>query len=390
MAQGERYFLCCLFGIVLAIIGLSMSELQTCSYTFLPGPPAFFSLTQQVVWAPVGILVFAVAEVCFFVPLVLLLRKGSISESWIAYLVKTTVFLVACVTLMQRTGGYAAWSTALLNGSLYVENCYTEPVQSVALASIYAGLLIVLTGDFMLRGKVAEKPNERFYQVSGAVTIIFGLIMIPLAVLTIPSYSLYGIPGVGYFYTQLASLTTVDAFEIVGVFVAILGCAIVCFQRSPPPIKEYHVVAGSVLALLALPLAFVPVQMWIDRNVFYSSLLASLDIGRLHGIFPLNFNFFTFIALILFTAGVFIYVQKSGIKTLTFISYLVYIYFYPGLYRYVLSGYHIQSPTPTIPLPVYAGLAIVAAVVSTPLDTGKPGWNISSLIRRVLRPSTRT
>jgi len=390
VALGERYFLCCLLGMVLATTGLSASELQPWSYTFFPGPQAFFSLTQQVVWAPVGILVFAVAEVCFFAPLVLLLRKGSISESWIAYMVKTTVFLAACVTLMQRTGGYAAWSTALINGSLYVDNCYTEPVQSVALASIYASLLIVLTGDFLLRGKTAKKPSERVYQVSGAITIIFGLIMILLAVLTIPSYSLYAIPGVGYFYTQLASLSTVDAFEIVGVFVAILGCVVICFQRDPPPIKEYYVVSGSALTLLALPLAFVPVQVWIDRNVFYSSLLAPLDIGRLHGIFPLNFNLFTFIALILFTAGVFIHVQNSRIKTLTLIAFLLYIYFYPGLYRYVLSGIHIQSPTPTVPLPVYAGLAIVAAVVSTPLDTGKPGWNISSLIRRVLKPSTKT
>ncbi|MFB0562064.1 MAG: S8 family serine peptidase [Candidatus Lokiarchaeia archaeon] len=385
----ERYFFGCILGILLALIGLSLSEWQFLSNTFLAGPPVFFSITEQIVWTPLGLLIFVVAEISFFSSLILLLGKKKIVESWVAYVSKTVLLLVACVTLVQRISGYTAFSTALLNGSFYLDNRYTGVVQSVILTSIFVSLSLVLTADFLLRNKMVEKLSDKFYRRSGIVTVLFGLLMVFLVLLTVPSSSFYVLPGPSYFYTQQVMIYMVDAFEITGVFFVILGCVVICFQKSPPLIKRHQLIAGSILTLLAFPLAFIPVQIWLERYVFYSSLLAPLDLGRLHGIFPLNFNLFTFIALILFAVGVIIYVHNSKIKTLTLIAFLGYIYIYPGLFRYTLSNYYIPTPTPTVPLPVYIGLAIVATVISIPLVKQKPGWDVIDTIRRILKPSTR-
>ncbi len=385
----EKYFLGGILGTLLAVVGLSLSEWQFLSYTFLGGPPAFLSVTEQIVWTPLGFLIFIAAEIIFFSSLVLLLEKKKIVESWVAYISKTVLLLAACMTLVQRTSGYNAFSTALLDGSFYLDNRYTGLVQSVILTSIFVSLSLVLTADFLLRNRMAEKLSEKFYHRSGIVTVLLGLVMVFLVMFSIPNSSFYVLPGPSYFYTQQILLSTVEAFEITGVFFIILGCVVICFQRSPPLIKWHQLVGGSILTMLAFPLAFVPVQIWVERYVFYSSLLAPMDLGRLHGIFPLNFNLFTFIALILFAVGIIIYVQNSKFKTLTLIAFLAYIYLYPGLSRLVLWNYYIPTPTPTIPLLVYLGFGIVAVVISIPLVTQKQGWDVINTIRSMLKPSAR-
>jgi hypothetical protein len=385
----EKYFLGCFLGILLALISLSLSEWQFLSYTLLPGPPAFISVTGQIVWTATGFLIFTAGEICFFSSLMLLIEKKRMVESWTAYMVKTALFLGACITLVQRRSGYTSFSSALLNGSFYLDNRYTNLVQSVALTSIIISLSLVLTADFILRSRMVEKPSEKFYRTSGLVTVLFGLAMIFLVFFKIPSYSFNALPGSSYFYTQHILLSTVDYFELIGVFFLMLGCVIVGFQKTPPLVKGYQLVSGSILTLLAFPLAFITVQIWIERNIFYSSLLAPLNLDILHGIFPLSFNLFTYLSLILFTLGIGIYVHKSKIKTLTLIALLIYIYEYPGLHGSVLSHYYIPSLTPTVPLPMYLGLAIVATVISIPVVTQKD-WNIKEVIRRMFKPSSRT
>nr|MDO8081167.1 S8 family serine peptidase [Candidatus Freyarchaeota archaeon] len=385
----EKYFLGCLLGILLALISLSLSEWQFLSYTLLPGPPVFISVTGQIVWTSTGFLIFTAGEICFFSSLMLLIEKKKMVESWTAYMGKTAFFLVACMTLVQRSSGYTAFSSALVDGSLYLDNRYTGLVQSVVLTSIIISLSLVLTSDFLLRGRMVEKPSEKFYRTSGIVTVLFGLTMIFLIFFRIPSYSFNALPGLGYFYTQHILLSTVDSFELIGVFFLVLGCVVIGFQRIPPLVKGYQLVSGSILTLLAFPLAFFPVQIWIERNIFYSSLLAPLDLDILHGIFPLNFNLFTYLSLILFTVGVCVYVQKSKIKTLILIAFLIYIFEYPGFHGSVLSHYYIPALTPTVPLPMYVGLAIVATVISIPLVTQKD-WNVKDFIRRMFKPSSRT
>lgn len=385
----EKYFLVCLLGIILALISLSLSEWQLLSYTLLRGPPVFISVAGQIVWTATGFLLFTAGEICFFSSSMLLIEKKKMVESWTAYMVKTALFLLACITLVQRSSGYTAFSSALLNGSFYLDNRYTGLVQSVVLTSVIISLSLVLTADFLLRGRMVEKPSEKFYRTSGLVTVFFGLAMIFLVFFKFPSYSFNTLPGLGYFYTQHVLLSTVEYFELMGVFFLVLGCVIICFQKAPPLVKGYQLVSGSILTLLAFPLAFVPVQIWIERNIFYSSLLAPLDLDILHGIFPLNFNLFTYISLILFTVGICIYVQKSKIKTLTLIVFLIYIYEYPGLHGSVFSYYYIPILTPTVPLPMYLGLAIAATIVSVPIVTQKD-WNVKEYIHRIFKPSPRT
>ncbi|MGQ9720539.1 MAG: S8 family peptidase [Candidatus Jordarchaeum sp.] len=385
----EKYFLGCVIGILLALFGLSLSEWRFLSSTFLAGPPVFFSITEQIIWSSVGFLVFLLGEIFFFSCLMLLLEKKKIVESWIAYMSKTVLLLVACLTLVQRTSGYTAFSTALADGSFYLFNGYTGLVQSVVLVSVFITLSLVLTADFLLRNRMVEKPGEKFYFRSGVVTVIFGLAMIFMVLYWIASSSFYVLPGIGYFYTQQTLAYTVDAFEIIGVYTLILGCVVTCFQKEPPLIKWHQVIGGTILTLVAFPLAFIPVQIWVERYILYSSILAPLDLGRIHAIFPLNFNLYTLISMILFTIGIIVYVQNSKYKTVTLIAFLIYIYFYPGLSRIVLSNYYIPITTPTVPILVYLSLAIVATVVSIPIITQKPGWDIRETIRKMLKPSTR-
>ncbi|MEM2146293.1 MAG: S8 family serine peptidase [Candidatus Jordarchaeaceae archaeon] len=297
--------------------------------------------------------------------------------------------LLACITLAQRESGYTAFSSALLNGSFYLDNRYTGLVQSVVLSSVFISLCLVLTADFLFRSRLVEKPSEKFYRITGIVTVIFGLTMVFLVFFRSPRYSFNSLPLLGYIYTQQVSLSTIDSFELIGVFFLVLGCIIICFQKVPPLVKRYQLVSGSILTLLAFPLTFIPVQIWIERNIFYSPLLAPLDLDILHGIFPLNFNLFTYISLILFMAGICFYIQKSKIKLLTLIAFLIYIYEYPGLYGTVFSYYNIPTPTPTVPLPMYVGLTIASAILSTPLVTQKD-WNIKDYLRRIFKPSSRT
>ncbi|WXG41709.1 MAG: S8 family serine peptidase [Candidatus Freyarchaeum deiterrae] len=302
---------------------------------------------------------------------------------------KTALFLVACVTLVQRSSGYTTFSSILFSGSFYLDNQYTGLVQSVVLASVIISLSMVLTADFLLRGGMVEKPSEKFYRFSGVVTVLFGVVMILLSMFTIPSYSYYPLTGLSFYYTQQVMLYAVGSFDLIGVYFLILGCVIISFQRNPPLIKRYQLIAGSILTMVAFPLVFVSVQLFIERYIFYSSLLASLDIDALHGIFPLNFNLYTYISLILFTIGICVYTQNSKIKTVILIGFIIYVYFYPGFYRVVLLTYYMPTPTPDVPILIYLGLAIVAAVISVPTIPQEQGWGVINIVRRVLKPSAR-
>jgi len=372
-----------------SLVGLSLGEGRLLFCSFLGGPPVSVSVTGEVVWT-FGFLVFTIGDVCFFASFVFLIGKFRMREAWLLYVGKVVVFLVACVSVVQRSGGYYAFNTALLNASFYLDNGYTGMAQLTVLASVFITLSLVLAADLFLRGRMVERPSEKFYLSSGMVTVVFGLVMIFSTMLTVPFYSFYVFPGFGYFYTQGVSLDMVDSFELVGIYFAILGCVTVCFRKSPPLIRGYQLVGGTILILLALPLVFVPFQIWVERYVLYSPILASLDLGRIHGIFPLNFNFYTFVSMTLFTIGVTVYVQNSKSKTVVLMLFLVYIYFYPGLSRLVLSNYYIPAYTPTVPILVYLGLAVVASVVSTPLVAKKSGWDIVGTIRGIIKPSART
>ncbi|MEM3562433.1 MAG: S8 family serine peptidase [Candidatus Jordarchaeaceae archaeon] len=366
-----------------------MGEGWVLSWTFLGGAPVSVSVSGELVWT-FGFLVFIIGDVFFFASFLFLIGKLRIREAWLLYVGKVVVFLVACVTVVQRGSGYFAFNTALLNASFYLDNGYTGLAQLTVLASVFLTLSLVLTADLLLRGRMVEGLGEKFYLALGTATIVFGLVMIFLTMLIVPFYSFYAVPGFGYFYSQGVLLDMVDSFELVGVYFAILGCVIICFKESPPLIRGYQLVGGSILTLLALPLSFVPFQIWVERYILYSPILASLDLGRIHGIFPLNFNFYTFVSMTLFTIGVIVYVQNSKFKTVALILFLVYIYFYPGLSRLVLSNYYIPTPTPTVPILVYLGLAMVAGVVSMPMVAKKSGWDIVHTIRGMIKPSART
>lgn len=385
----EKYFLGCLLGALLALLGLSLSEWHFLHCSLFPSLPVFISITCQIVWTSTGFLIFLAGETCFFSSQIFLIGKKKIVYSWKAYMIKTAFFLVACMSLVQRSSGYTAFSSALMNGSFYLDNQYTSMVQSIVLISIIISLCLVLTADFVLRGGLVEKPSEKFYRLSGLVTVVFGLATIFLVFFRFPSYSFNNIPGIGYIYTQQVFLSTIDSCELIGIYLIVLGCIAICFQKVQPLVKRYQLVSGSILIMLAFPLAFIPVQIWIERNIFYSSLLAPLDLDILHGIFPLNFNLFTYISLILFTVGICLYVQKSKIKLLTLIAFLIYIYEYPGLYGTLLSYYNIPNLTPTVPLPMYVGLVIVATILSTPIVTQKD-WNVKDYIRKIFKLSPRT
>jgi hypothetical protein len=385
----DKYFVGCFVGVFVSLVGLSLGEGRLLFCSFLGGPPVSVSVTGEAVWT-FGFLVFIIGDVCFFASFVFLIGKLRMREAWLLYVGKVVVFLVACVSVVQKGGGYYAFNTALLNASFYSDNGYTGMAQLTVLASVFITLSLVFAADLFLRGRMVERPSEKFYLSSGMVTVVFGLLMIFSTMLTVPFYSFYVFPGFGYFYTQGVSLDMVDSFELVGIYFAILGCVTLCFRKSPPLIRGYQLVGGTILILLALPLVFVPFQIWVERYVLYSPILASLDLGRIHGIFPLNFNFYTFVSMTLFMVGVMVYVQNSKSKTITLILFLIYIYFYPGLSRLVLSNYYIPAPTPTVPIPVYLGLAIVATVVSVPLVARKSGWDIIYAVREIIKPSART
>ncbi len=385
----DKCFVGCFAGILLSLVGLSLGEWRLLSWTFLGGAPVSVSVSGQVVWT-FGFLVFIVGDVCFFASFMLMIGKLRMREAWTIYIVKTVFFLVACVAVVQRSSGYVAFNTVLLNGYFYLDNGYTGMAQLTVLASIFLTLSLVLTVDLFLRGKMVERLSEKFYLASGTATLVFGLVMIFLTILTVPFYSFYAVPGLGYFYSQGVLLDMIDSFELVGVYFAILGCVAICFKKNPPLIRGYQLVGGTILTLLALPLVFVPFQIWVERYILYSPILASLDLGRIHGIFPLNFNFYTFVSMTLFTVGVTVYMQNSKSKTVALILFLIYIYFYPGLSRLALSNYYIPTPTPTVPILVYLGLAVVATVVSMPLVAKKSGWDIVHTLRGIIKPSART
>ncbi|MEM3526069.1 MAG: S8 family serine peptidase, partial [Candidatus Jordarchaeaceae archaeon] len=384
----DKYSLGCLLGVLFALLGLSLGEWRFLSFNLFLDSPPFVSVNAQIAWALPGFLIFMVGETCFFLLQIILAEKKRLVDLWKVYIVKTTFFLAACVSLVQRSNGYTAFSSILMNYSFYLDNKYTGMTQSIVLTSIVISLCLVLTADFLLRVRLAEKPGEKFYRVVGSVTLIFGLTSIFLVFFRVPSYSFNFLPGIGYIYTQQVLLSTVDSFELIGIYLSVLGCIVICFQKIPPLIKRYQLIGGSILIMLAFPLAFIPVQIWIERNIFYSSLLAPLELDILHGIFPLNFNLFTSISLILFTTGVCLYVLKSKIKTLTLVALLIYIYEYPGLHGAIFSYYNIPVLTPTVPLPMHFGLAVAATILSTPLVVQKD-WNIKGYIRKIFKPSPR-
>ncbi|MFB0562645.1 MAG: S8 family serine peptidase [Candidatus Lokiarchaeia archaeon] len=234
---------------------------------------------------------------------------------------------------------------------------------------------------------MAERPGEGFYLAIGLFNFALGITMTLSIFLTVTNYSFYPFPGGCYFYTQHLLFENVDAFEVLGVFTAAIGCVIIAFKKRPPQIGKFQIVGSSILMVLAAPLTFIPVQIWIDKYVFYSPLLASLDLRKIYPNFPLNFNLFTYTSLIIFMVGMLFFLRVSKLKTVVIIGFLVYLYFYPSLRFTIQNIYNFPALTPSIPLPVYAGFVLVLAVTAIPVVSQ---CSISGPIRGMFKPSVKT
>lgn len=139
--------------------------------------------------------------------------------------------------------------------------------------------------------------------------------------------------------------------------------------------------------VLVSPLTFIPVQIWVDRYVFYSLPSSPINFGNIHANFPLNFNLFIYISLISFVIGMLVYLRVSKMKTMVILGFLAYLYFYPGLRFAIQNLYNFPTLTPSIPIPIYAGLAVVLVVTAMPVASP---WKISGFFRGMLKPSVKT
>ncbi|MEX2722561.1 MAG: S8 family serine peptidase [Candidatus Freyarchaeota archaeon] len=238
-----------------------------------------------------------------------------------------------------------------------------------------------------MRRSTTERLSERFYLLCGLYNIGLGVVTAASVLLKISNYAFYPFPGGVYFYTQQIFFVTVDAFEIIGVFSVALGCVLVAFKKNPPQIGSGQIIVGSILMVMAVPLTFIPVQIWIDRYLLYSPILATLDLRRIHGIFSLNFNLFTYFSLIVFMVGMLIYIRVSKIKTAALIGFLAYLYLYPSLRFTLFENLNIPMFTPTMPLQIYAGLIIVLAVTVQPVVSQ---WDLFDHIRKKFKLLIKT
>ncbi|MEM2144377.1 MAG: S8 family serine peptidase [Candidatus Jordarchaeaceae archaeon] len=377
----ERRLLSCFLGLIVALIGLSFSELSQVLVSF----PAFsyVSFSGRIVWSLLGFSIFLVGESLFLTSLVFLLLGRKIREAWEAQISKATLFTLASLILVQRVSGRTSFDGNFFGLTVYIENVYTDMTQYFILFSIIVTLSLVLASDFLLRREVAEKPSERFYLAAGLCNVALGIVMVASVLLKITNYSFYPLPNNIYFYTQNLLFSTVNAFEVLGVFSAALGCVVIAFKRKTPQIGRLQIVVGSFPFILAAPLTFTPIQIWMAQNVFNSPLLSSLNLAIVQEIFPLNFNFFTYISLIVFMIGMLVYLRISKLKMAVLIGFLVYLYLYPGL-RFTFFYNNFPSLTPTIPLYIYAGLAVVIPVTAIPVVSQ---WNIFDAFRRISKPS---
>ncbi|MFB0562642.1 MAG: S8 family serine peptidase [Candidatus Lokiarchaeia archaeon] len=373
LVEKRRFY--CFLGLLLALAGLSMSEPQL---SVALSTSSYVSFSGQIVWSGVGFTIFLVGELLFFTSLLLLLEEKKIREAWVAQLNKTTLFTAAFLILVQRVSGTTTFNSPLFSLSIYLENMYTGTTQYIILISAFTTLSLVIAADFLLRRDTAESPSEHFYITIGLGNFTIGSLMLVSVLLTISNYSFYPFPGNFYFYTQHILFETVDAFEVIGVFTAALGCVIIAFKRNPPKIGLFQIIGGSMLMVLATPLTFLPVQIWIDKYVFSSPLLASFNLGKVHDILPLNLNLFTYISLIAFMTGMLLYLRVSKLKVAVIISFLVYLYSYPSLRLSILYNSNIPAFTPSIPLSIYTGLAIVLVVTARPVVSQ---WNIRGSFR---------
>ncbi|MBS7270624.1 MAG: hypothetical protein KIH10_17530, partial [Candidatus Freyarchaeota archaeon] len=116
-----------------------------------------------------------------------------------------------------------------------------------------------------MRRSTTERLSERFYLLCGLYNFGLGAVMAAFVLLTISNYAFYTFPGGVYLYMQQILFVTVDAFEVIGVFSAALGCVLIAFKKNPPQIGRGQIIGGSILMVMAVPLTFIPVQIWIDR-----------------------------------------------------------------------------------------------------------------------------
>ena len=372
----EKRLLFCFLGLIVALTGLSFSEPPQVLVSFPAS--SYVSFSGRIVWGFVGFSVFLVGEMLFLTSLVFLLEEKKIKEAWKAQISKAMLFTLASLILVQRVSGLTSIDSNWFGLAVYIENVYTNMTQYFILFSIIATLSLVLAADFLLRRDIAEKPSQQFYLATGICNVALGIVMIASVLLKVTNYSFYPFPGNIYFYTQHLLFSTVNAFEVLGVFSAALGCVVIAFKRNPPQIGRLQIIGGSVLILLATPMAFTPTQMWIDQNVFNSSFLASLNMELIHEIFPVDFNLFTYVSLIVFMIGMLLFIRVSKLKMAVVIGFLLYLYFYPGLRFTLQYHYNLSSLTPTIPLYIYAGLVVVLAVTAIPVVSQ---WNIFDYFR---------
>lgn len=377
----ERRLLSCFLGLFIALIGISFSELSQVLVSFPASLHVSFS--GRIVWGLLGFSIFLIGESLFLTSLVLLLGRRKIKEAWEAQISKATLFTLASLILVQRVSGRTSFDSNFFGLTVYIENTYTDMAQYFILFSIIVTLSIVLASDFLLRRNISEKPSEQFYLATGLCNLALGIVMITSVLLKITNYSFCPFPNNIYFYTQHIQFSTVNAFEVLGVFLATLGCVVIAFKKNPPQIGRLQIVGGVIPLILATPLSFAPIQIWTAQKVFNSPLLSSLNLEIFQEVFPLNFNFFTYISLILFMIGMLIYLHVSKLKMAVVIGFLVYLYFYPGL-RFTFLYNNFPSLTPTIPLYIYAGLVVVIPVTAIPVISQ---WNIFDSIRRIFKSS---
>nr|MDO8083031.1 S8 family serine peptidase [Candidatus Freyarchaeota archaeon] len=376
----EKRRLFCFLGILVALAGLSLSDLQP---TVTVPAFSYVSFSGRIVWSSAGFAIFLAGDLLFFTSLVLLLEGKKIREAWVAQISKAGLFTLAFLILVQRTSGYTSLEGPGFGVSVYLENFYTDMTQYLILFSIFTTLTLVTAADFLLRRDTTEKPSEHFYLSTGICNFALGTVMAASVLLKGSNYSFYPFLGNFYFYTQQYLFKTVDAFETLGIFTAALGCAIIAFKGNPPQIHKRWIVVGATLLMTAAPLNFTPIQIWIEQSVFNSSLLASFNLGKIDSIFPLNLNFFTYISLIIFMIGMLVYLRVSKLKMIALTGFVVYMYFFPSLSYSVLSRYE-QPLTPTIPPSIYAGLAVVLAVTAIPVASQ---WSILDSIRGMFKSS---